>query len=279
MSEVEFERMPGFHRLKHLWKIEYKATAIEPVLTQAASEEAKTEIGDIIGKTYAKPELDAVPLVIENKAVITGNAVKGLFRHLIAAQLTEAGIPVCVQRVKLREDVSPPEGRNEQCPPDNPCFVCTWFGTASRQGALHFSFLESTKPIEDVLVSEPIPIIAISDERMAAVAPRGRGRFALMAPIRRGTEFKGWIKGENLSREIIGAIKEIQDMSERGFVQFGGFKTRGLGSMRIEIMKIEKYKMVPRFELEKTYEGDELASFLKECQEKYHELLSRGGKG
>ncbi|MHA1834281.1 MAG: hypothetical protein ACTSV7_09835 [Candidatus Baldrarchaeia archaeon] len=31
-------------------------------------------------------------------------------------------------------------------------------------------------------------------------------------------------------------------MSERGFVQFGGFKTRGFGAVRLEIFKVEKYR-------------------------------------
>mgnify|MGYP003879123969 CR=1 FL=1 len=272
-QEVEFERMPGFHRLESLWRIEYRAVALEPVITQAASEEAKTEVSDLIGKTYAKAELDLVPLVMGDKAVLTGNAVKGLFRHIISAQLTAAGIKVCVQNVKLGEGASRPEERASQCPPDRPCFVCTWFGTASRQGALYFSFLESTAPLEDILVDEPIPMIALSDQHRAAA----RRAFALIAPVRAGTEFRGWIKGENLSEEIIGAIKEVVDMSERGFVQFGALKTRGMGAMRMEITRIEKYRTVPRFELEKAWEGDELAEFLRACQEKYHALLARGG--
>jgi len=274
-GRVEFEPMPGFHKLESLWRIEYKATALEPVITQAATEEAKTEISDLIGKTYAKEEIDLVPLVMGDKAIITGNAVKGLFRHLISAQLTAAGVPVCVQDVKLGEGSQVPPERKKQCEPENPCFICTWFGTASRQGALHFSILESTKPLREVLVSEPIPMIALSDQHKAAA----KRAFALIAPVRAGTEFRGWIKGENLSEEIIGAIAEVAEMSKMGFVQFGALKTRGMGAMRIEIARIEKYRTVPKFELEKAYEGDELAGFLGRCRERYHALLTRGGRG
>jgi len=274
--EVEFEYMPGFHKLESLWRIEYKATALEPVITQAATEEAKTEISDLIGKTYAKTEIDLVPLVMEDRAVITGNAVKGVFRHVISAQLTAAGIKVCIQSVKLGEGAKIPEGeRKPQCPPDNPCFVCTWFGTASRQGALYFSFLRSVKPLEEVIVGEPVPMVALSDQ-YRAISERARA-FALIAPIKAGTEFAGWIKGENLSDEIIGAIKEVADMSEKGFIQFGGLKTRGMGAMRIEITRVEKYGTKP-FKLEKVWEGDELAEFLKKCQTAYHELLKRGAE-
>ena len=281
-KEVEFKRMPGFHKLESLWRIEYKAVALEPVITQAATEEAKTDISDLIGKTYAKTEIDLVPLVMGNKAIITGNAVKGLFRHIISAQLTAAGVRVCVQNVKLGEGEERPEGRVEECTAENPCFVCTWFGTAgrgsaARQGALHFSILESEKPLNDVIISEPIPMIALADRRKAAVTAKGRGRFALVAPVKAETVFKGWIKGENLSDEIIGAIKEVADMSEKGFVQFGGLKTRGMGAMRIEITRVEKYGTKP-FKLEKVWEGDELAEFLKKCQAAYHELLKRGAE-
>lgn len=273
-KEVDFVKMVGFHKLESLWKIEYRAETLEPLLTQPATDEAKEEISEVLGKSLAKPELDAVPLVIGNRAVITGNAVKGVFRHLISAQLTAAGIPVCVQKVKLGEDASIPEGRKEQCEPNNPCFVCTWFGTASRQGALHFSLLTSVKNIDEILAEEPIPMVAIRDDH-GAVAKRA---FLLLAPVKSGVEFTGWIKGENLSEEIIGAIKEVQDMSEKGFVQFGGFKTRGMGSMKLKIMKIEKYKTVP-FNLDETYEDDKLDEYLNKCQEKYHELLNRGKKG
>ena len=281
----KFKRMDGFHKLESLWRIEYKAITMEPLLTRGVSDELKDEIGDLLGKTLPKPDLDAVPLIMDNKAVLTGNAVKGIFRHLLSAQLTHAGIEVCVQDVKVRptepgsqkqpEDKVKEMGRLTQCPPDNPCFICTWFGTASRQGALYFSFLKSVKDIEEILVEEPIPMVALAEDTNALIAARGMGRFALLAPLKENVEFRGWIKGENLSEEIIGAIKEVQDMSEKGFVQFGGFKTRGFGALRIEILKIERYETAP-FRLRKSYEGDELKSFLDECQRKYHSLLDRG---
>ncbi|MHC1635069.1 MAG: hypothetical protein ACXQTS_00380 [Candidatus Methanospirareceae archaeon] len=47
----------------------------------------------------------------------------------------------------------------------------TWFGTASRQGALHFSFLRSEENIENIL-SEPVPLIAVRDDNKA-VSERG----------------------------------------------------------------------------------------------------------
>jgi CRISPR/Cas system CSM-associated protein Csm3 (group 7 of RAMP superfamily) len=267
---VEFERMEGFHKLKSLWKIGYRVTTLEPLLTQSATEEAKEVVDSILGKTIPKDLPDAVPLIFDGKAVVTGNAVKGVFRHLISSQLREAGIPVCFQEVK--HGPVTPEGL-KQCPPDRPCFVCTWFGTPSRQGALYFSMLKSTEPVEKVLAGDPIPMIAIRDD-YEAIDPRARA-FLVLAPVREGVEFSGWIKGENLSGEIIGAIKEVQDMSWRGFVKFGGFKTRGFGSVKIEVVKIEKYCTVP-FKLEKEYSKDELERFLGECQKRYHELMSRG---
>lgn len=289
----EFEKMVGFHKLKSLWRIDYRAITMEPFLTKGASDELRDEIGDKLGKTLPKPDLDAVPLVIGNQAVLTGNAVKGVFRHLIAAQLSNAGVKVCVQEVKVRpvesrgsEDVeqvikkkAEDMGRLPPCEPDNPCFTCTWFGTmtkrGARQGALSFGFLRSVRELDEILAEEPIPMVALAEDFNALIAVKGKGRFALLAPVKENVEFSGWIKGENLSEEIIGAIKEVQDMSEKGFVQFGGFKTRGFGSLKIEILKVEKYKTVP-FGIEATYEGDGLKAFLEACQKKYHALLSRG---
>jgi len=267
----EFSRMPGFHILQSLWRISYRAVTLEPLLTQPATDEAREEVGEILGKSLAKPELDAVPLVIGGKAVITGNAVKGVFRHIISAQLTAAGVPVCVQSVKLEEDEQPPPERSTQCSPDSPCFVCTWFGTASRQGALYFSFLTSLKGVEEVLADEPIPLVALKDDSRA-LAKRA---FLLLAPLKSGVELEGYITGENLSEEIIGAVKELADMSHKGFVKFGGFKTRGMGSVKLEVTRVEKYCTVP-FALEFSYEGEELEGFLKRCQQKYHALLKRG---
>ncbi len=273
MLESKFKEMKGFHKLESLWRVEYKVTTLEPLLTQAATEETKETVDSILGKKIPKDMPDAVPLIIEGKAVVTGNAVKGVFRHLISSQLTEAGVPVCCQRVKGGN--IPPEGREKECPPDKPCFVCTWFGTPSRQGALHFSLLTSVKGIEEILAGDPIPMIALRED-FGAVDPSARA-FLLLAPVKEGVEFSGWIKGENLSEEILGGIKEVQDMSEKGFVQFGGYKTRGFGAVRINISKIEKYKTVP-FGLERAYEGEELKAFLESCQKEYHSLMARGKK-
>ena len=83
-----------------------KIRIMEPLLTRGVSDELRDEIGDLLGKTLSKPDLDAVPLIMDNKAVLTGNAVKGIFRHLLSAQLTQAGIEVCVQDVKDAQDVA-----------------------------------------------------------------------------------------------------------------------------------------------------------------------------
>lgn len=283
MSSV-FKKMPGFHMLESLWKINYMATAIEPVLTRSADEETKYKIDEIVGKKIGKTAPDMVPLVFGGRVVFTGNAVKGLFRHIISSQLTNAGHEVCVQSVKTPKEEKEkakqkareriPEKRRKQCSPENPCFVCTWFGTGSRQGALHFSFLESVKSVEDVIAKDPIPMIAMTDEFMGASTEKGA--FVVIIPVKAGTEFTGWIKGVNLSDEIIGAVKEVIDMSERGFIQFGGLKTRGYGSMRLEITSIEKYSTIP-FKLEKEYKGEELRKFLESCQAEYRNLLTRAG--
>lgn len=259
----------GFHKLESLWRIEYKLTTMEPFITQPATEEARETIGEVLGKELAKAELDAVPLVIDGYAVITGNSVKGLLRHIISAQLTAAGIDVCIQAVKLVEGKLP-EGRKPQCSPDNPCFACRWFGTASRQGALYFSMLRSTKAIDEVLVDEPIPMIAVNDEHKALA----RRAFLLIAPVKSGVEFEGVITGENLDEEILGAIAEVREMSWRGFVKLGGFKTRGMGSVKMDIDVVERYKATP-FGLDKKYTGKELEDFLEECRKKYRDMLNR----
>jgi len=267
-------KVDGFHKLSTLWRIDYEVEALEPLLTRAAYEEAKEEVADLLGKTLPKPELDAVPLLIEGRAVITGNTVKGVFRHIISAQLTEAGKIVCVQDVKKREGVNAEDlGRRRMCGPDDPCEVCKWFGTAGRQGALYFSMLWSKGGMEEVLAAEPIPMVALGEDTKALEAEKGKGKFALLAPVKKGTVFSGWITGDNLSEVIIGAIKEVQDMSEKGFLKLGGYKTRGFGSVKITIKSIEKYRAAP-LELEQKYEGDELRAFLKKCQEEYHRFLS-----
>jgi len=268
--DIEFEKMEGFHKLKSLWRIEYEVTTLEPILTQAATEETREIIDSALGKTIPKDLPDAVPLIFEGRAIITGNAVKGVFRHLISSQLREAGVPICFQEVKYGSGALTDQ---KQCPPNKPCFACTWFGTPSRQGALYFSMLKTYENVEKVLAGDPIPMVAIRDD-YKSIDPRARA-FLLLAPIKENVKFSGYIIGENLSNEIIGALKEIQDISEKGFVKFGGFKTRGFGAVKINIIKIEKYGTTP-FKLEKEYKNEELENFLKECQKKYHKLMSRG---
>ena len=259
-----------FHKLESLWMIEYRAITVEPFITQAATEEMKDFVACALGKELAKAEPDIVPLIMEEEdkryAVITGNSIKGLFRSIISAQLTKAGKRVCVQNVKLGGNRI--DGRREQCEPENPCFVCKWFGTAGRPGALHFSFLRSVKPIEEVLVSDPIPMIAIRDDTKAI----SKGAFLLVAPVKRGVEFKGWIKGENLDEVIIGALVEVFEMSKAGFVQVGGLKTRGYGRISMEITGIKEYNGAP-FELKREYFGEELKEFLEMCRREYHDFL------
>ena len=41
--KVEFEGMEGFHRLKSLWKIEYRMVFMEPFLTRGVSDELVRE--------------------------------------------------------------------------------------------------------------------------------------------------------------------------------------------------------------------------------------------
>jgi len=122
-----FAQMPGFQRLMSLWRIEYRAVAKEPIATIALDEKTKELASRIVGKNIKKVLPDVAPITYEGRAGFSGNTVKGLFRHLISAQMTAAGIPVCVQRIKAPEGV--PKGRREQCQPPNLCFICNWFGT------------------------------------------------------------------------------------------------------------------------------------------------------
>ena len=266
---MAFERMPGFHKLVSLWRIEYRAVAKEPIATNALDDSTKQLAARIVGKGIKKLEPDIAPIIYEGKAGFSGNAVKGVFRHLISAQLTAAGLPVCVQKVKAQEGEV--KGRREQCPPDNPCFMCTWFGTPSRQGALHFDFLLSVKPYKEVISKDPLPMIALDDETLGVA----KGAFAVVISIKPGTEFLGMIRGENLSSEIIGAIAEVVEMSKEGFFKLGGLKTRGFGAMELEITSIKEYSATP-FKLKKQYEGKELKKFLGECKATYHWLLGGG---
>ncbi len=274
LSTSQFKPMEGFHKLETLWRIEYETTAVEPLITKAGDEESQEYVDSIIGKSLQKDLPDFVPILLDNKAVVTGNAVKGVFRHVVSAQLTAANVRVCVQNVKLGEGESPPADRKGQCSPDDPCFVCTWFGTASRQGALYFSFLESVETVENILPStdsSAIPMLALSDKNMAAA----KRAFLYVIPVRKGTKFTGWITGENLSDEILGAIAEVVEMSRHGFIKFGGLKTRGYGAVKLEVKKIEKYKAAP-FKLEKEYLGDELGELLTSSRESYRKLITAG---
>ena len=115
---MRFEPMSGFHKLVSLWRIEYRAMAKEPIATNALDDSTRQLAARIVGKEIRKMEPDIAPIIYEGKAAFPGNAVKGAFRHLISAQLTAAGLPVCVQKVKASE--GQPKERREQCPPATP---------------------------------------------------------------------------------------------------------------------------------------------------------------
>jgi hypothetical protein len=270
-NKFSFMSYIGFHKLESLWRIDYKAKAVEPLLSRSSGRGQGAKAPDRSAKELGIG-IGTAPLICGGRAVITGNAVKGVFRHLLAAQLTGAGIPVCVQDVTLEGVVLPEEiGRKRQCAPDDPCFLCIWFGTVGRQGMLHFSFLRSVGAAEDVVSEEPIPLLALSEVHAAT---KGK-MLTFLTPVKEGTEFEGWISGENLSREILGAIKEVEDMSRRGFLRFGGFKTRGFGAVEMELTRIERYRPAP-FGLEEAYEGESLRRLLEDCQGAYCSLLKRG---
>jgi len=273
------------HRVDSLWKIDYTLEVREDSIllySRGRTEEARelwmtAELRDAIAR-----QLEELPVILgetlDGKPIISGNEAKGIFRSFIAASLTAKGHKICVPSTKrhmVRGDRREerryyiPEERLEQCKPEKLCFVCRWFGTASYESPLYFSFLVCDKPFREVM-SPVVPMIAF-DEQFG-----GTAREALVAfiGVKGGTVFKGEITGLNLDEVIIGALYDVVKASEEGFVKFGRLRTRGFGTVRLIVNRIAKFSAAP-FKEEFSLEGEELREFLEKCWKKYSEFASK----
>ncbi|RLF92914.1 hypothetical protein DRN52_07245, partial [Thermococci archaeon] len=152
------------YRIDSLWKISYTLKVCEDsvLLYSIGRTEDARDIWVKAGlREHVARRIEELPVVfgetLEGKPVISGNEAKGIFRHFIAASLTAKGHKICVpstkrhmvaiKEKKVREYYIPPE-RIVECRPEEMCFICRWFGTASYESPLSFSFLVCDKPFK-----------------------------------------------------------------------------------------------------------------------------------
>jgi CRISPR/Cas system CSM-associated protein Csm3 (group 7 of RAMP superfamily) len=271
------------HRIDSLWKIEYRLEVCEDSIllySRGRTEEAKelwarADIQDAIAKS-----LEELPVVfgetLSGNPVISGNEAKGIFRSFIAASLTSKGHKVCTPSTKRHlvetdrtKEYYVPEERLDGCPPEQPCFVCRWFGTAGYESPLQFSFLVCDKPFKEVM-SNVVPMIAFDDEFGGAAG----GALVSFIGVKGGSVFKGEVTGLNLDNTIIGALYDVFKASEHGLIRFGRLRSRGFGKAKMRVERITVYSAAP-FKVERVLEGDELKSFLERCWREYSEFASK----
>jgi len=271
------------HRLDSLWRIEYRLEVCEDsvlLYSRGRTEEAKelwmrADVHDAVAR-----QLEELPLVfgevLSGNPVISGNEAKGVFRSFIAASLTSKGHKLCTPSTKRHlietdkvKEYYIPEERLEGCPPEQPCFVCKWFGTAGYESPLQFSFLVCDKPFREVM-SNVIPMIAFDDEFGGAAG----GALISFIGVRGGSVFKGEVTGLNLDSVIVGAIYDVFKASEHGFIRFGRLRSRGFGKVRMSVERITIYSAAP-FKVERVLEGGELRGFLERCWRDYSEFASK----
>jgi CRISPR/Cas system CSM-associated protein Csm3 (group 7 of RAMP superfamily) len=275
------------HKINNLWKIEYELIVNEDSIllySRGKIEEAKIIWSELNLEEAIAKQIEELPFIfgdIENgKPAISGNEVKGIFRHFISASLASKGHKICVPDTKRHvKEITInkkeerkyyiPIDRIEQCSPEKLCFVCKYFGTSGYESPLYFSFLICDKKFKEVL-SNVVPLIAF-DEQFGGSAG---GALVSFIGIKGGTKFYGEIDGINLDNRIIGAIYDVVKASEKKFIKFGRLRSRGFGTATIKIKKIIKYSVAP-FNEEAIFEGEELEDFLKKCWNEYKEFASK----
>ena len=275
------------HKIESLWRIGYTLTISDNSIllySIGRTEEARDIWARAGLREAVARRVEELPVVfgetLEGKPVISGNEVKGIFRHFIAASLTSKGHKVCVpstkrHMVKRREgkrevrEYYIPEERLSECRPEEMCFLCRWFGTASYESPLYFSFLVCDQSFKEAM-STVVPMIAF-DEEFGGTAGEALAGFI---GVKGGTQFKGDVTGINLNEVVIGALYDVVKASEKGFIKFGRLRTRGFGRTLLQFTEVEKYSTAP-FKLEFRLEGEDATKFLEECLKKYSEFAKK----
>jgi CRISPR/Cas system CSM-associated protein Csm3 (group 7 of RAMP superfamily) len=272
-----------YHRINNYWKIEYEAIVDSNSILLYSKGKIKGEVWPKLKLEEAiSKQIEELPFTLgdieDGKPAISGNEVKGIFRHFISASLISKGHKICIQdvkrHVKYKEDgreygMLPEPNTIKQCSPENPCFACKWFGTAGYESPLHFSFLVCNETFKKV-ASNVVPMIAIDEQYGGASI----GALVSFIGIKGGTKFYGEIDGMNLDNKIIGAIYDVVKASEKKFIKFGRLRSRGFGNVILNIKRITKYSFAP-FKDEEKFEGEKLKSFLEKCWNEYIEFASK----
>jgi len=94
-----------YHRINNYWKIEYEAIVDSNSILLYSKGKIKGEIWPKLKLEEAiSKQIEELPFTLgdleDGKPAISGNEVKGIFRHFISASLISKGHKICIQDVK-----------------------------------------------------------------------------------------------------------------------------------------------------------------------------------
>ena len=184
--------------------------------------------------------MESPVIKLGGKPVIPGSSLKGALRSTLEAMLAELGHKVCIPAAAIprrhrrqAEEYARRLGRMAPCDNiENPCPVCTIFGTAGRQVGLAGKglFLDATVAGDYELIERSHVAIA-RDTRS-----QSEGSLMSLQAVDAGTTFRGQIRVVNAEPWEVGAILRALEGVE--LLGIGAKKTAGYGSLDIDVQEI-----------------------------------------
>ena len=176
----------------------------------------------------------------EEKPLIPGSTLKGIFRSTFENLCRSVGLYVCERgdgcknRFNKKLQYIVKNGRMDKIInflSEKYCLACKVYGSGTYSSHIDFSDFVS---VESYKIGVR-PGIAIN-RRTGTVKRRVLFNIEYIEP---GAVFKGSVYLNNTPNYIIGSIFQILDYINSGIVKIGGMKSRGFGRVKVNIGKIK----------------------------------------
>jgi len=216
-----------------------------------------------IGKGRGEKEIGEADLPIlklpDGTPYIPGSSLKGIIRSHFERIVTGLGIRVCIYQ-KSQTPIIP----DYECEPENPCISCELFGSKNMSSRV---IVRDSYPREKV---EGIIRKGIALNRDTKTVSPGRGPFDIEF-VPPGTKFDLEIVIENPEEWMLGALfATLEDISN-----IGGQVSRGMGKVKIEIIKIESWTpdSIVKQRPANIFSDEALKKFIEETKKAFNESI------
>jgi len=227
-----------------------------------------------------------------NVPYLPGSSIKGVFRAGAEYLARSAGLSVCERgegcRKQFDRDLQSELKKGNvigalKLLKENYCPICQLFGTGTYKSHLDFY---NAFPADNVSLDIKT---GVAIDRRSGVAKKGA--LYIVEYINPGSVFHGGIRLYNVPNYGVGLMAEVIEMVNRGFIKFGGMKSRGFGRLKVDIKNINiiqisdgvlsevrsKMDILAMDEMDSDIvfdPGDQL-KFLEECREAWIRYVSK----